>query len=67
MQNIEKAKKLPLCTDNIAHLLLFLGGISTEYYKEEYNPLSLRYYSSLPRIINNEFYYDEFAKDFIEK
>lgn len=67
MQNIEKAENLPLCTDNIAHLLLFLGGISTEYYKEEYNPLSSRYDSSLPRIINNEYYYDEFAKYFIER
>ena len=65
VQCLNKAKDLPLCTDNVAHLLLYLGGISTEHYKEDYNPLSPTYNTSLPRIINNEFNYDEFVKEHI--
>ena len=63
--SIENAKDLPLCTDNIAHLLLYLGGISTGYYNEEHNPLSQCFDSSSPRIINNEFNYDEFSKGYV--
>ena len=48
----------PLCTDNIAHLLLSLAGIRTPYYNASYDPLSKDFDGSRHRLIWDTFNYD---------
>ena len=46
-------------TDALPHLLLYLAGIETPTYKEEYNILSPKYDEMRPRILKNSADYDK--------
>lgn len=59
VQSVIEAKGDPLCTENIAHMLLYLGGIHTVHYSDAHNPLSAGFNPDAPRIINNKYNYDE--------
>lgn len=52
----------PICTNNIAHMLLYLGGIHTPYYNKKYNPLVKEFDESQPRMINGEHNYNTLAE-----
>jgi hypothetical protein len=49
-------------TDNIDQLMVFLGGISTEYYRPEDNPLSEKYDKKRKRIIMDGSDYDKIIR-----
>ena len=57
-QKIMDASNKPVCTDNIAHLLLHLGGVHTPYYNKAYDPLHEEFDHTAKRIINGEHDYD---------
>ncbi len=57
--DILNAKDKPFMTDRLPHLLLYLAGISTPYYNDEYNILSPNYNEKRPRIIKDKDDYDE--------
>ena len=57
-QKIIDASNKPVCTDNIAHLLLHLGGVHTPYYNKAYDPLHEEFDHTAKRIINGEHDYD---------
>lgn len=61
-QDIANSVNKPICTDNIAHMLLYIGGIHTPCYDSRYNPLAKEFDGSLPRIINGEHNYDTLTK-----
>ena len=61
-EKIKKARNLPFMTDNIDQILVFLGGISTEYYRPEDNPLSEKYDKKRKRIIMDGIDYDKIIK-----
>jgi len=46
-------------TDNLAQLLLYLGGISSKYYSNENNMLGSEYNESRPRLLREEIDYDK--------
>lgn len=48
---IQDAKDRPLMTDVLPHTLLYLGGISTDVYREELNVISPGYDTKRPRIL----------------
>ena len=48
---IQNASSRPMMTDVLPHLLLYLGGISTPLYREEYNVVSPQYNTKRPRIL----------------
>ena len=58
-QKISDSHSKPLCTDNIAHLMLSLAGIKTPYYNARYNPLSADFDSTRHRLIWERFDYDK--------
>ncbi|MBQ3122322.1 MAG: phosphoethanolamine transferase [Bacteroidaceae bacterium] len=58
-QKISDSRSKPLCTDNIAHLMLSLAGIKTQYYNARYNPLSADFDSTRHRLIWERFDYDK--------
>lgn len=58
-QKISDSRSKPLCTDNIAHLMLSLAGIKTQYYNAQYNPLSADFDSTRHRLIWERFDYDK--------
>jgi heptose-I-phosphate ethanolaminephosphotransferase len=49
-------------TDALAHTLLYLAGISTPWYKPEYDVLSPEYNEKRPRILKNTTDYDKLAE-----
>lgn len=51
VQQVVKAKDRPFMTDEIPHLLLYLAGISTYYYREEANFISPDYYTERKRML----------------
>ena len=53
-------------TDALPHLLLYLAGIETPTYKEEYNILSMKYDEMRPRILKNSADYDKFCDVYLE-
>ena len=57
-QKIMDASDKPVCTDNIAHMLLHLGGIHTPHYNRAFDPLSTEFDPTTKRIINDEIDYD---------
>ena len=61
-EKIKKARNLPFMTDNLDQLLVFLGGISTEYYRPKDNPLSEKYDKKRKRIIMDGIDYDKIIK-----
>lgn len=58
-EEIADSRSKPLCTDNIAHLMLSLAGIKTQYYNARYNPLSADFDSTRHRLIWERFDYDK--------
>ena len=58
-EEIADSHSKPLCTDNIAHLMLSLAGIKTPYYNARYNPLSADFDSTQHRLIWERFDYDK--------
>ena len=54
-------------TDALPHLLLYLAGIQTPTYKEEYNILSSKYDEMRPRILKNSADYDKLRDAYLEK
>ena len=54
-------------TDALPHLLLYLAGIETPTYKEEYNILSPKYDEMRPRILKNSADYDKLRDAYLEK
>ena len=54
-------------TDALPHLLLYLAGIETPTYKEEYNILSPKYNEMRPRILKNSADYDQLRDEQLKK
>ena len=54
-------------TDALPYLLLYLAGIETPTYKEEYNILSPKYNEMRPRILKNSADYDQLRDEHLEK
>ena len=54
-------------TDALPHLLLYLAGMETPPYKEEYNILSPKYDEMRPRILKNSADYDKLRDTHLEK
>ena len=54
-------------TDALPHLLLYLAGIETPTYKEEYNILSPKYDEMRPRILKNSADYDKLRDAYLDK
>ena len=61
-QAIKAAKDRPLMTDRLAHLLLYLGGISCKYYHDSCNVISPDYDTRRPRILKGVTDYDQLKK-----
>ena len=59
---IQDAKDRPLMTDVLPHLLLYLGGISTDVYREELNVISPGYDTKRPRILKGATDYNQLRK-----
>ena len=58
VKEIREARNKPYMTDRLPHLLLYLAGISSPFYKEEYNPLSTLYDEYKPRLLKNSVDYN---------
>lgn len=56
---IVRAKDRRYMTDAVPHLLLYLAGISSPFYREELNLIGGKYNESRPRILKNTTDYDE--------
>jgi heptose-I-phosphate ethanolaminephosphotransferase len=61
-KQVIEARQRPLMTDALAHTLLYLAGISTPWYKPEYDVLSPEYNEKRPRILKNTTDYDKLAE-----
>ena len=59
---IQAAKDRPMMTDILPHFLLYLGGISTPFYREELNVISPKYDQKRPRILKGETDYNTLKK-----
>ena len=62
-REIVQAKDRRLMTDALPHMLLYLAGISTPTYCEEYNVLSPDYDELRPRILKASADYDKLRKE----
>lgn len=62
-REIVQAKDRRLMTDALPHMLLYLAGISTPAYREEYNVLSPDYDELRPRILKASADYDKLRKE----
>ncbi len=60
---IIQARRRRFMTDALPHMLLYLAGIHSKDYKEEYNLLSPEYKESRPRILKNTTDYDKLRDD----
>lgn len=58
-KQVVDAKDRRYMTDALPHLLLYLAGIHSKDYKEEYNLLSPKYNEDRPRILKNTTDYDK--------
>jgi len=61
------AKDRRFMTDALPHLLLYLAGINTKYYHEEYNILSPNYNEKRKRVLKNYADYDKLRDEAMEK
>lgn len=61
-QAIQAAKDLPMMTDALPHLLLYLGGIATPLYRPELNIISSEYNKQRPRILKGVTDYNTLKK-----
>lgn len=60
---IQAAKDRPMMTDCLAHLLLYLGGISCKDYRDTYNVISPDYDQERPRILKGSTDYNKLKID----
>lgn len=60
---IKAARNRPFMTDDISHMLLYLGGIACPDYRDSHNLLSHDYDSLRPRMIKNTADYDKLRKE----
>ncbi len=58
VDNIKQAVDRPFVNDNLSHMLFSIGGISTTYYREEFDLLSPNY-SCGPRRVKGNHIYEE--------
>lgn len=59
VRQINHAAHRPFMTDNISQVLVYLAGIQTPFYRDDYNILSDDYDASRKRIIKGTVNYDE--------
>ena len=59
VKQVKEACHRPFMTDNISQVLLYLAGIKSTHYRDDYNVLSDEYNTQRPRIIKNSVNYDE--------
>lgn len=59
VRQISLAAHRPFMTDNISQVLVYLAGIQTPFYRDEYNVLSDEYNAERKRIIKGTVDYDE--------
>ncbi len=59
VKQVKEACHRPFMTDNISQVLLYLAGIKSTHYRDDYNMLSDEYNTQRPRIIKNSVNYDE--------
>ena len=62
-QQIVQARHRRFMTDALPHLLLYLAGIHTKDYHDEYNLLSPNYKEDRPRILKNTTDYDQLREE----
>lgn len=62
LELILNSKRRPFMTDDLPHVLLFLAGISCQYYNDEKNVLSNNFNSNRVRLIEGKVDYDELIK-----
>ena len=63
IKEIKDSYNKPLISTDLCHILLYLGGIQTPYYKETLNILSPQYNIERKRIIRGDVNYDELIKN----
>lgn len=61
-QSIVSARQRPFMIDVLSHLLLYLGGISTPYYRDELNVISPQYNEARPRLLKADTDYNQLRK-----
>ncbi len=66
-RQIRRARDKRYMTDALPHLLLYLAGIETPTYKEEYNILSPKYNEMRPRILKNSVDYDQLRDNHLKQ
>ena len=59
VRQINNAAHRPFMTDNISQVLVYLAGIQTPFYRDDYNVLSDEYNAERKRIIKGTVDYDE--------
>ena len=57
-----QARNRPMMTDVLPHLLLYLAGIQSKDYRQEYNVLSSEYHDQRPRVVKNTVDYNQLMK-----
>lgn len=58
VREVKDARKKPFMTDNLDQMLLYLGGIYCQDYRQADNPLSPNYNCSRPRLLMGKMDYD---------
>lgn len=66
-REIRAARKRPMMTDALPHMLLYLAGIHTKDYRPEYNILSSEYDEKRPRLLKGVVDYDTLTHDMSSK
>lgn len=61
VQALCSSQHKPMMSDNICHMLFQIGGLKSEYYKENRNVISKEYVCP-PRIVNDSINYDQLQK-----
>lgn len=61
-QQIKEAQYRPFMTDDISHMLLYLGGIKCQEYQEKKNLISPMYDINRKRLLNGEVDYDSIMR-----
>lgn len=61
---VSAARHRPFMTDRLAHMLVWLAGISCPYYRAEYNPLSGDYDTGRPRLLKHSVDYDKLRREY---
>ena len=67
VKQVKEACHRPFMTDNISQVLLYLAGIKSTHYRDDYNVLSDEYNTQRPRIIKNSVNYDELRDEHEKK